>query len=43
MKKIFLAALCFALTLAAAADIKMQMEFSTDGGKTWNEDFQHAI
>ena len=39
MKKIFLAALCFALTLAAAADIKMQMEFSTDGGKNWNEDF----
>ncbi len=39
MKKIFLTALCLGLTLAAVADIKTQLEFSTDGGKTWSEDF----
>lgn len=39
MKKIFLTALCLGLTLAAAADIKTQLEFSTDGGKNWSEEF----
>ena len=39
MKLIFLTALFFGLFLGASADIKTQLEFSTDGGKTWSEDF----
>lgn len=39
MKKIIFAALCFGFFLAGFADIETQLEFSTDGGKTWSEDF----
>jgi len=39
MKKLIFAVICSGFFLSGFADIKTEVDFSTDGGKTWSEDF----